>query len=317
MELVALDPGYGFIKLATVRGAVVLPSAVAVPTGGAIRRRIAGLRVAKPPLEVITDQGRFFVGDGAHDWGVPIENLDFDRLTGSPEMRALLYAAFGKAQLSGEIRLIVGLPLEALATAEVVRAVKAFLQGRHAWQMNGQGWEVTVTRVSITAQPVGGVFDYFLDDDGEPIPERSADFKKEIGIVNVGMNTVDLLVVRDGTMVSRFTRGEKLGVRRLFELLNHEGLYSLTELDERLRCGELDISEATPIWAQEVLGFIESKWGKAVKRFARVIAVGGGVVLLGHHLASLPRVWVPPEPVLAQVRGLLKYALGKEKRQAA
>ena len=89
--LVAFDPGYGAVKLAFEGGVVLLPSAVAADGGRAVRS-MAGLRARKPPLEVALPDGpRFFVGEGAHDWGRPVENLDFERLTGSPEMRALFY----------------------------------------------------------------------------------------------------------------------------------------------------------------------------------------------------------------------------------
>jgi hypothetical protein len=172
----------------------------------------------------------------------------------------------------------------------------------------GLGWEAI-----LTGQPVGALFDYFLDESGQVIKERRGEFDREIGILNIGKNTVDLLGVRRGEAISRLTRGERLGVRRLLELVNPDKLYTLAELDERLRAGQLEL----PIWQSEVVGFIEAHWGKLTARFARIIAVGGGILLLGNYLSRrFPNLWIPDEPLLSQARGLYKYALSKERKTA-
>jgi hypothetical protein len=101
---------------------------------------MAGLRMAKPPLTVETTYGTFYVGEGAHDWGSPIENLDFDRLTGSPELRALLYAAFALAGAEGEAKIIVGLPLEVASDPDVKRGLREFLVGDHSWALDGKSF---------------------------------------------------------------------------------------------------------------------------------------------------------------------------------
>jgi hypothetical protein len=89
--------------------------------------------------------------------------------------------------------------------------------------------------------------------------------------------------------------------------------YTLAELDERLRAGQLEL----PIWQSEVVGFIEAHWGKLTARFARIIAVGGGILLLGNYLSRrFPNLWIPDEPLLSQARGLYKYALSKERKTA-
>jgi hypothetical protein len=148
------------------------------------------------------------------------------------------------------------------------------------------------------------------------IEQRKRDLFKEIGVLNIGKNTVDLLVIHNRELVSELTRGEKLGVRRLLELVNHGKLYTLSELDERLRAGQLDISRALPIWQDEVMDFIEANWGKPARQFAKIIAVGGGILLLGTHLVKrFPNLWIPPEPLFAQARGLYKYMRFKERRK--
>ena len=82
----AFDPGYGNVKVFTEAGGVVMQSAVSI-AGERLITRMTGVRIRRPPLRVSTSAGEFYVGEGAHDWGRPVENLDFDRLNGSPEMR--------------------------------------------------------------------------------------------------------------------------------------------------------------------------------------------------------------------------------------
>ena len=97
---------------------------------------------------------------------------------------------------------------------------------------------IEVKTVRVTSQPVGTVFDHLRDDQGEMRMEGRAAFAGELGALGIGMNTLDLLVVRNSSPVHRFTAEQTLDVRRLLEMLNHEGLYSLAEVDAQLRQGQ-------------------------------------------------------------------------------
>jgi len=271
-------------------------------------------------MRIETDAGAFYVGDGAHDWGRPVENLDFDRLAGAPEMRVLFLGAMTHYGAEAEpITLIVGLPIEALTgedASTTKREVRSFLRGTHSWIADGETHSVTVEDVLITSQPVGAMFDYLLTDSGAMTPDRRAAFKSEIGIVGIGMNTVDLLVVRNGAPVQRFTGGDTHGVRRLLELVSVRELYSRGELDALLRAGALDIAGMLPVWQSEVLGFLEKQWGKSFRRFSRVVIVGGGAILLRNPLLQRfkSKAFIPNDPIIATARGLYKYTLMRARR---
>ena len=316
----ALDPGYGNTKVYGSKGGLLVQSAVSVG-GGQVIRRMTGLRSREPPLRVETDAGIFYVGANAHDWGRPVENLDLERLTGSPEMLALFFGAMTRYGVPGDpANLIVGLPISSLIGEDAEptqKAVRRALSGAHRWRANGLDRTLTVSKVRITSQPVGAMFDYLLSDEGAmPLPRRVA-FKGEIGVLGIGMNTVELLVVRHGSPVQRFTGGEKLGVRRLLDLLNHQGTYSLAELDAQLRGGSLNISDALPIWKSEVLGFIEREWDTSFRRFAAIVGVGGGTTYLREPLLRRfrGRIFVPDDPIISTVRGLYKYTLMRDRRK--
>jgi hypothetical protein len=316
----AFDPGYGNVKMFGPQGPLVMQSSVAVG-GGEMLQRMVGLRVARPPLKVETSAGVFYVGDGAHDWGRPVENLDFDRLNGSPEMLALFFGAMSHYAVPTEsVTLIVGLPITTLmgeTALHTQEAVVSFLRGTHTWRADGVAQTITINLVRITSQPVGAMFDYLLTDEGEMPPDRRVAFKGEIGILGIGFNTLDLLVVRGGSPVQRFTAGETLGVRRLLELTNQHGLYSLGELDAQLRNGSLDIQTALPIWQSELLGFLEKHWGSSFRRFNRVVIVGGGATLLRESLLLRfkEKGFIPDDPIIATARGLYKYMLMQARRK--
>ncbi len=215
------------------------------------------------------------------------------------------------------IHLWIGLPIATLIgpdAAATQKAVQEFLGGAHCWSADGAEQICEIASVTTASQPVGAMFDYLLTDHGEMPSDRKVIFKtKEIGIVGIGMSTVDLLVVAQGAPVERFTVGENIGVRRLLELTNGSGLYSLAERDDQLRAGELDVSTAQPIWEREVLGLVEQKWGTLFRRFAAIVVVGGGALLMREALLRRfgGKAIIPNDPVISTAHGLYKFALMK------
>lgn len=282
-----------------------------------------GLKNKPRPMEISSEFGSFYVGDRAHEHGRPVENLDFERLTGAPEMRALLYGSWARYQkLYGKfdrpLSLMVGLPLQMMMGADAKQyqaGVKGWLKGTHQFTADGEAVNIEVGQVRLTSQPVGALFDYVLDDDGKIQSDRAAAMLDEVGVISVGFNTVELLVVKDQGAVERFTAGNTLGVRRLLELLNRDGSYSLGEMDERVRAGLMraELKQTLPIWAREVNGEIERRWGQSFRRFVKVIIVGGGALLLKDALTAQfgMKAFVPNLPVLSIARGLWKLSVMK------
>lgn len=319
------DLGMGANKIYGPQGGLQVLSQVAlngVPKAGGM----LGLASRRAPLEIKTTHGSFYVGEGAHDWGRPIENLDYDRLTGAPEMQALFYAGLTRyMQQHGcpeqPLYVMAGLPLEMMSgdeTAANAEAVRKWLKGAHNWQADNETYTVTVADAKCTSQPAAAFFDYVLDDDGFVDPTKRKLISAEVGIISIGFNTIELLVVRDKAPVQRFTAGNTSGVRRLLEIANTDQQYSRGELDVLLRSGRLSTSNALPIWSREVFGRIESQWGRFFRRFATVIVVGGGALLLREQLVAkfAGRAVFPDDPVLSIARGLRKLALARMPKAA-
>ena len=316
MITIGIDMGMGATKLWAGYGGISVQSTVAAATAQDVSK-LAGFRSAQRPTLIEIDGAGYYVGPGAHDWGRPIENLNYDRMTGVPETRALVYAALtGHMSKYGPpadrtASLLVGLPLEPLtgeAAQENIRAVRNWLRGEHIWHADGAEYRLTVETVTVTSQPSAAMLDYALDSGGYWLPDRRAQLRGEMGIITVGFNTLEILSVRNQTVIPGMTGGSTQGVRRLLEILNMDGLYTLGELDTMLRAGQLDTRAAIPAWGREVTGAIEKRWGRRWRRFGVVIAVGGGALLLHDTLVRHfeGRVYIPEEPVMSVARGLYK-----------
>jgi hypothetical protein len=285
-----------------------------------------GLRKSKAPLAIHNESGSFYVGAGAHDFGRPVENLDVDRFNGTPEMKALLHGSLTRYQqrygkFSAPLAVVVGLPNEVLTgdlAEQNIENVKRWLRGMHTWTADGEPYSVEIAEVKAASQATGGLFDYLLDAEGHFIPERKGAFNSEVGIITIGFGTVELMVVRNREIVQCFTSGAASGVRRLLEVVNGQRLYSLGEMDMQLRAGQLELREALPIWEREVTGVIEKQWGTAWKRFAAVLIMGGGAILLKDTLPHrfIGRAYLPDEPVQAIARGLYRLTLLQQARKA-
>jgi hypothetical protein len=320
-----IDAGNGAFKLYGAPGGLEFVSQAATNGTQKVLSTL-GLRKSKAPLAIHNESGSFYVGAGAHDFGRPVENLDVDRFNGTPEMKALLHGSLTRYQqrygkFSAPLAVVVGLPNEVLTgdlAEQNIENVKRWLRGMHNWTADGEPYCVEIAEVKAASQVTGGLFDYLLDAEGHFIPERKGAFNSEVGIITIGFGTVELMVVRNREIVQRFTSGAASGVRRLLEIVNGQRLYSLGEMDMQLRAGQLDTREALPIWEREVTGVIEKQWGTAWNRFAAVLIMGGGAILLKDTLPHrfIGRAYLPDEPVQAIARGLYRLTLLQQARKA-
>jgi hypothetical protein len=314
MISVGLDAGMGAIKIWSDDGGLDMLSQVAT-NGGEHLDGMIGLKAAVRPLMIETADGEFYVGERAHNYGRPVENMNFDRFSGSPEMRVMVYGTWTRymqnnGPFKAPLSVMVGLPLQTMGESmkESRLQIRRWLIGPHHWKADGVDYAVDVKRVRWNSQPAGALFDYVMDFSGNPVEGHERALRSETAILSVGFNTLELMVVQNQTVNERFTTGAKLGVRRLLDLVSKK--YSLGELDVMLRGGNLKYKDKLPIWASEVNGAIEDVWGEDLSRFAAVLVVGGGALLLGNHLNlvadGIDKKVLSDEPVLSVARGLYK-----------
>ena len=324
--IMGFDAGMGALKVYGQAGGLQFQSQVA-HNGTQKIQAVMGLARQTVPLHIKSEFGSFYVGPSSHLWGRPIENNGYERLIVAPEMRALTFGIYTRyIQRYGAIKkplsIVVGMPQEPLTGDDAkanIAAVKKWMMGKHQWIADGQAYEIEIAEVNITSQPVGALFDYLLTEEGGFIAARKSAFNSEVGIISIGFNTIELLVVENKKIVQKFTAGTTAGVRRLLDIVNaqYENAYSLGELDTKLRENNLDIKAALPIWESEVSGVIQQHWGGSWKRFNKILLVGGGAALLKKTLPYKfnGKAFIPDNPVSSISRGLYKLRVQAENRK--
>jgi hypothetical protein len=337
VTVIGLDPGFGGIKAARLPDlkAVAFPSLVGVGNTqmGLLTEMVPGRRRSTTPDEVEFNGQRYLVGEHVLEYARPTERMDFQRLTDGAELRAATYTALSRLLGPGNhsnIAVTVGLPVEIMGDAQKARdtrkALRGWMKGDHEIVFNGQSISFHVIHVDVLAQPAGAYFAWGMDNTGNWIRGVETLKSSEVAICDLGFNTLDLLVVKGGQPVPRYTGGDTAGMRRAAEVIvNHlqktaDLTFTLHEADALLRSkttqlavasGRVELGpvldQARDVVAGAVLGFCERRWGNA-RQFASVLFTGGGAealraTLTGHY----PHGIVLPDAVTANAVGLARY----------
>ncbi len=327
ISVVALDPGYGNTKICLSdpdgqgMKSVLLQSAVA--RGRSFGMAGIGMRLAQQATPVQFDGYDLLVGPGAWNWNTPENNLDYTALT-SPGRQGLFYAALAQALPPGAYQigqLVVGLPVPLLQdevqAGGVMNALKAYKGGHHFWVGEGE-YCLEIERLKVLPQPVGAYADWLID---EELRFRIGNTKAEIGVLDLGQNTLDLYALQGGKVTPRFVGGGKLGVRRLLDLMDGSlAGRDAVEIDAELRSGKRKPAQVhLQSWLGEVMGAIERVWPN-LRRFTAIIPGGGGSLLLGDLLRGAlalhgAAVYWPADPVMTNAIGLWKYASALQRKE--
>lgn len=341
---VAIDNGFGGFKAAEVQASgqirvEVIPAVVGI--GQADTSLLAtGLkrqRSSEKPLTISLGNSLYLAGHNVHFSARPLERLDFQRLSEGPESLVLTYAAIWKILGSGDhtITILDGVPVEVLQNKEqaqaTVKGLRDQLLGDHSFSVNGQPVTIKILQVKAIAQPVGSYFAWGLDTNGQWV-QMNGSLKAAVAIADFGFNTLDLFVVQNGQVLSRYTGGKTLGMRRTNSAIRAAAReqfgveMSLHEADELVKTfvagqsptvyysgGEADFSEVVQQALQatfaEVVSFIEEQWGNT-RQFRHLILTGGGAKALRELLLrQYPQALILPNPVTANAEGLAKFAI--------
>ena len=347
-ENIALDPGFGGFKIAGIdrdSGEVVtrvLPSVVGIGNTDMGLLSLAGVVRStrrRVPFRVSYDGVERLVGPNVEDYARPVERLDFQRLTDTPELRALTYAAMYSLLGEGEheVNVVVGFPVEVLQAGDakaVVRGLSRWLVGRREFSVDGKDAAVTVRKVFPLAQPVGAFFEWGLDLSGQWVRSKE-DLKDIVAVLDMGFNTLDLFTVQGGRIKARYTGGDTLGVRRattaLRQALQRQFRvdYSLHRSDDLIReylkgrgrkpvnirvAGRrVDIRPHVQSAIQnatgEMMAFLDQAGWDDGMEFAYILLTGGGSLLFGDTFRErFPHATLLDDPVTANVRGMAKLA---------
>ena len=320
---IGCDLGQSSLKFVSSRGALQFASTAALFSG-----EVADFgRKRSRPIVVEGDFGKLHVGGNAHAYGIPIENLDFDRLAGTPEMRGVFYGAMTAYMnkyglLEDPLTLIVGLPFQMLqgegaSVSKFRKSVNAWLGGDHKWIADGEQHNLAVARVELFPQALGAPVDYALDMNGQAISEeRTKALKMECATVSIGSNTVEALVTKRDEDTKRFNGGKPIGVRQLKRRVDPQDHWTFGEFDQMLRTNtlpdDMDVTPHLESWNSEIIGFLNSLWGSSYQRFHRVFLVGGGAILLEKYMRAKfnGKTVMADDPIMAIASGLYKLGFG-------
>ena len=310
-KIFAADPGFGDTKVNVDGRSASMASAIARVKQ--IGMAGIGMKTASQALTIEMNWEKYAIGDGAWHWGNILTNRDYSALS-SPERRALVFGTLSQILDPGTHEfetMVIGLPVPLLMDETqgqaIIGGLKAYKGVHHFTTDKGQ-YSLTINKLKALAQPVGAYADWLLDDE---VHIRKNGRQAEVAVLDIGMNTLDMYVIQDANILPRFIGGDKVGVRRLLEILNTNG-HEPEELDAQMRSGRLRPSkDQLESWLSEILASIERTWPN-LRRFTTIIPAGGGSVVLGDmlRLALISKgaaVSWPENPGLTNVRGLWKW----------
>jgi hypothetical protein len=348
MTYAGFDPGHNANKFARVQAGqistYVLPSTVGLASrskkdgltlGGVVRPR----RAVQPPLRVVFEGIEYLVGPNVDQFTKPIDRLDLNRFTDSPELRATFYAGAYQLLNGGvhHLALAMALPVTVLEdkveATRLERAIRSWLVGEHGFSVDGVETVLTVTHLRTKIpQPVATWFDWGLDATGQWVKGKAAQRAPTL-IIDEGFNTLDVLVIENGQISDRLSGGDTLGMSRaaeeLMELIKHRyagltielqrandlikqavngqkvEIYVHGELTDvtRLAKGCLQSLEA------DVDNYLLRSMGKLKDAYKVLLTGGGALAMAPRLLRRFPAATVMYEPVLANARGLAKLAI--------
>jgi len=348
---IAVDPGFHAIKAACVFDGQLHTATLTALVGvgetniGLLQTGITRQK-RNLPFTVVMDGQPYLVGPHVAQFARPIERLDFNRLTYSRELQALIYTAVHnlvgvmnpeEPQDQGvDLGLILALPVQVLQSAEAKEAIQSienWLIGAHQFTIDNQPCCFRIHSIRAMAQPMGSLFEWGLNLDGQ-WGRISKDLKASIGILDQGFNTIDLIHIQQGQIVRRFTNGDTLGQRRAAKLMQDlieqraGRKVTLHEADDFLRRyvngqsvelfvrGE-DINlkdqaaQALDVALGELRAFLSQVWEDG-RQFDYILLTGGGSLALGNRLRYMfPNAIELMDPVTANARGLARFAQRK------
>ena len=346
----AFDPGYGGGKLAVIQDGKlktgVVPSLVGkghTDLGELSMLGIGRQRRRDLPDTVKVNGTTYLVGDGVERYAEPMYDLDFLRLRGGPELRALFYDVVYRVLGPGihDLSLIIGLPVEVMLDTQQAEAtlqgLKKWMVGEHSFSVSNDNVHLIVRQVKAGAQPLGALFAWGMDNQGK-WRRDTEDLHAQVGMVDIGFNTLDLFAIAGAEISMRYTGGDTLGMRRAAEHLVRE-MQEVYDMDLSLHKADAMIRNRPPMFlvpppandpdapvqkidprplidealgraATGILSFVRQgdKWGNG-RQFHRQLITGGGAEALRSQLSeAFPRAYIMPRPVLANAIGLARLA---------
>lgn len=323
-----LDMGQSSLKLVGAQGALAFPSQTALFSRDV--QDFGGGGKRKKPIIAEGEFGKQWDGHNAHVYGDSVENMSYERLSESNEIKAVFCGAWTEwmksyGMPSEPVTLVIGLPFEMLygdnsVVAKFRSQLNSWMVGTHEWMANGKPHNITVEAIHPYPQALGAPIDYAITMEGQSAgAEYEQVLARECGTISIGSKTVELLVNKRNESTHVLNGGKAIGMRRLWQRVDPNSRYSFGEFCEAVEANDLPDSwrekweQHLDSWKEEIMGFVNDKWvDKRYERFHKIFMVGGGAILLQSRLKKSfnGRSVFVDDPLMSIGRGMYKAGFG-------
>ena len=326
MALTAVDVGYNAVKALSDNGRrCVFPSVVGTPT-----RQTFSIEAAKrAKMTIMLEDGQSWpVGETALRQSAYTSGRRDPVWVLSIAWRILLYAALSELhQASVNTYVVTGLPLEDWeAWSEKLRGR---LIGPHRFKRNGGSWQtVMVEDAMVITQAYGALLDQAMSETGRIL--NNAFSTGMVAVVDLGGNTLNLLVADKLEEIGQWTQGDGLGLLKALDAVardihaTYPGIRpKAREVAQWLAVGTFEtgnkVIDIMPFakphldpLAEMVVNRLSEAWSEP-GRFSAVLLTGGGSLALGQTLKAkmqgiYPNVTIAHNAQLSNCQGYLKLA---------
>jgi plasmid segregation protein ParM len=320
--MIGLDIGHSAVKIAAGNNRQMFPTAACPAANLAVDE---AAKAAK--ADTVRLNGKdYFVGQTAliHTAGRLLDGLSDDWIE-TPEHLALMIAGYHRAKASIDDEnplLVMGLPSRLHAR-----------QHQRLRELAVMHLHIPLDRVRVVPQPVGAFMGLALDEQGQPVANRSIDTERW-GVIDVGYYTTDFGLLIGGIWShagARSIAGANTVADALRERIanEHKTTISLRAADEALRTGTLrlygrtiDVSDhardASSNFARQIIEGAVNTFGETLPSLDGILIAGGGADLVFPHLQKeFPHAVCAETPRFAIAEGLRRFGIFINTEQVA
>ena len=326
LKNIAVDIGYGFVKLLIGQQSVRFPSVVGM---GRELNYLSPLSKYNQPLDNLQtkiDGRNYFVGNLAvRQSDLASRSLEQNRVI-DPNAKILLLTAIGLLTQweDQQFNLVTGLPTSYYANYSQAWARELTGQYSVGVQQNGQPRQkkITLKEVQIIPQPFGTLYDQMLNTIGDIINQELGEML--VGIVDVGFKTTDFAAAHNLEFIAHLSSSTTTGIANVHRLManylqNNFKLekedYELDEIIEkavtRVAGESQDLTSIRNTFfeqtAHKIINELSTRWD--YRQFDIILLTGGGGKGLSQYIIPhFPNMVLVDDAQYANVRGFQKLA---------
>lgn len=301
----AADIGHSYFKGIGNGKRVFFPSVL-----GEIRAQLVG---QDGYLQIETDDGAWFIGDGAIEQSLNLIRGQDKSWLKTPMYRALLLAGISEvvspATYEVTIDLVSGLPVADFSMRD---EVSALLSGSHLVRRPGRrNLEITIRNILFVPQALAA-FDGNLNDG------------KTLVVLDIGGRNINYSTLTGKRAIATQCGSTEAGMLNIVEqiarqiknktgrdLKTHQAIEAMKTGRTRAYGQECDVSDIVTaeleMFVDSVHTLVSSKWGDTSAVDILLIA-GGGALMVGERVARrYPQARIVDDPQWANANGYLRY----------